>query len=220
MSQRSSGAVRGAACRHRGAAVPLRGFAPIIDDRVERLILGSFPSAASLAAGQYYAHPRNQFWAILGRLLGEPLAELAVRRAPPARARSPVGIWDVYGACERRGQRRRGDPPCPSEPLRAPAPPGAAAATPLPSMASAAGRFRPLFEQAGLAAAVLPSTSPAHAGRSLEQKLALWAAWWRAPRGGLVPGPVPRPVGRRGLTPVPGSATLATRCAARHNESE
>ena len=43
---------------------------------METLILGSFPSAASLAHRQYYAHPRNQFWRLLGDVLGEPLAGL------------------------------------------------------------------------------------------------------------------------------------------------
>ena len=58
----------------------LRGFAPVINRKVERLILGSFPSEASLAASQYYAHPRNQFWRLLSDLLGEPLTELPYRR--------------------------------------------------------------------------------------------------------------------------------------------
>jgi hypoxanthine-DNA glycosylase len=155
----------------------LRGFAPIIDARIERLILGSFPSQASLAAGQYYAHPRNQFWRILGQVLDEPLAELPY----PERARRVlahrVGIWDVYDACDRSGSAdaaiRRGRPnPFVLLHQRAPR---------LWSVAfngMAAARFRALFEQAGFVTAVLPSTSPAHAGRTLEQKLALWMAWW------------------------------------------
>ena len=48
----------------------LRGLAPICDDRARILILGSFPSPASLAAGQYYANPRNAFWPIMSRLFG------------------------------------------------------------------------------------------------------------------------------------------------------
>jgi hypoxanthine-DNA glycosylase len=183
MSQRSSGARHGQGAAGPVPASPLRGFAPIIDARVERLILGSFPSAASLAAGRYYAHPRNQFWVILGRLLGEPLAELPYDERTRRVLAHGVGIWDVYGLCEREGSADtaiRNARPNAFTRLRRLAPRLYAIAF----NGSAAGRFRPLFEQAGFAVRVLPSTSPAHARRSLEQKLALWAAWWRAPRGG------------------------------------
>jgi hypoxanthine-DNA glycosylase len=161
------------------AAVPLRGFPPIIDRHVERLILGSFPSAASLAAGQYYAHPRNQFWPILGRLLGEPLPELPYAERVRRVLAQHVGIWDVYDACDRAGSADtaiRNSRPNAFARLRRLAPRLCSVAF----NGLAAGRFRPLFDQAGFATAVLPSTSPAHAGRSLEQKFELWAAWWHA----------------------------------------
>lgn len=183
MSQRGSDDRRGPRVAVPESAAPLRGFAPIIDARVERLILGSFPSAASLAAGRYYAHPRNQFWVILGRLLDEPLAELPYEERTHRVLVHGVGIWDVYGACEREGSADtaiRNARPNAFTRLRRLAPRLDAIAF----NGLAAGRFRALFEQAGFAVRVLPSTSPAHAGRSLEQKLALWAAWWRAPRGG------------------------------------
>ena len=41
----------------------LQGFPPIVDDDARVLILGSFPSALPLVAHQYYANPRNAFWA-------------------------------------------------------------------------------------------------------------------------------------------------------------
>jgi len=163
-----------------GARPRLRGFPPIIDAGVERLVLGSFPSAASLAAGQYYAHPRNQFWAIMGRLVGEPLTELPYAERARRLLAHRVGLWDVYGACERTGSADsaiRNPEANAFRRLRRQAPRLAVVAF----NGSAAGRFWPLFEQAGFATRVLPSTSPAHAGLSLEQKLDLWAAWWRAP---------------------------------------
>lgn len=143
-------------------------------------MLGSFPSAASLAAGQYYAHPRNQFWPIMGRLIGEPLAELPYAERARCLLAHRVGLWDVYGACERAGSADtaiRNPEANAFARLRRQAPRLAAVAF----NGSAAGRFWPLFEQAGFATRVLPSTSPAHAGLSLERKLDQWAAWWRAP---------------------------------------
>jgi hypoxanthine-DNA glycosylase len=153
----------------------LRGFPPIVDRRTETLILGSFPSEASLAAGQYYAHPRNQFWRLLGALLGEPLAELAYGERAARVLAHGVGIWDVLDACRRPGSL--------DADIREARPNDFAALRRLaPRLkrvlfnGGTAGRFAAQFAAAGFATAVLPSSSPAHAGRSFAQKLALWQA--------------------------------------------
>ena len=46
----------------------LEGLAPVVGLRTRLVVLGSFPSAASLAAQQYYGHPRNHFWRLLSTL--------------------------------------------------------------------------------------------------------------------------------------------------------
>ena len=129
----------------------LRGFPPVIDARVETLILGSFPSEASLAAGQYYAHPRNQFWPIMGALLGEPLVALPYAQRLARLLAHQVGLWDVLGACHRDGSLDAA--------IRAPQP---NAFAPLLEQAprlrrvlfngQTAGRFAPRFAAAGLQA--------------------------------------------------------------------
>jgi hypoxanthine-DNA glycosylase len=158
-------------------ALPARrkhGLAPVLARDARVLILGSFPGEASLAASQYYAHPRNHFWPILGAVLGEPLAELAYR-ARLARLRSHrVGLWDTIVACERRGSldgairnAERGDI--------------ARVRRLAPSLdlvcfnGQTAARAAPVWRAAGYATLVLPSSSPAYT-RPLAEKLAAWQA--------------------------------------------
>jgi hypoxanthine-DNA glycosylase len=156
-----------------------RGFAPVIDAGVRVLVLGSFPSSASLAAGQYYGHPRNQFWRILGEILSEPLVDLAYADRLERVLAHRVGIWDVYAACGRMGSL--------DSQIQAPRANefgGLARLAPqLQAVAfngQTAGRFRARIAELGYAWAVLPSTSPAHAARSFEDKLALWTAFFQA----------------------------------------
>ncbi|MBE0627105.1 MAG: DNA-deoxyinosine glycosylase [Burkholderiales bacterium] len=80
----------------------LQGFPPIADARARILILGSMPGAASLAAGQYYAHAQNLFWRILGELTGAPAALPYAARARALKA-SGIALWDVLAACAREG---------------------------------------------------------------------------------------------------------------------
>jgi hypoxanthine-DNA glycosylase len=151
----------------------LTGFPPVIDRDVETLILGSFPSEASLAAGQYYAHPRNQFWTILGQVIGEPLAELPYPARLARVLAHRIGIWDVLDACEREGSLDaaiRNHVPNDFARLHRLAP----RLRRVLFNGQTAGRYARSFEQAGFVTRVLPSTSPAHAGRTLQQKFVLW----------------------------------------------
>ena len=146
------------------------------------LILGSFPSAASLAAQQYYAHPQNQFWRILGAVVGRPLKEMNYPNRIAAVQDAGIAIWDVFASCERAGSLDtaiRDAVPNPLAELKE-CPEGRTA--PAPALRRicfngrmAARRIREV-EAMGFEALVLPSTSPAHAGMSFDEKLAHWRA--------------------------------------------
>jgi TDG/mug DNA glycosylase family protein len=80
----------------------VRSFAPIVDARARVLILGSMPGAASLAAGQYYAHAQNLFWRILGEITGAGPASPYAARARALKAHG-IALWDVLASCAREG---------------------------------------------------------------------------------------------------------------------
>jgi hypoxanthine-DNA glycosylase len=157
----------------------LTGLAPICDAQARCLILGSFPSEASLAAGQYYAHRQNQFWRILAAVLDQPLVEMAYPARQAAVKAAGLAIWDVYGACRRQGSLD-------SAIRNARANDFAALMARAPGIArvcfngQAAGKIAPQLAALGLATAILPSTSPANAGWSFARKLAAWRLALRA----------------------------------------
>ncbi|WMD22797.1 DNA-deoxyinosine glycosylase [Achromobacter seleniivolatilans] len=155
------------------------GFQPIATPEARILVLGSMPGVASLKQAQYYAHPRNAFWPIAGRVLGfDPGLDYALRLE--ALQASGIALWDVLQACERPGS------------LDADIRPDTLVANDIAGFLQAypgvvricfnGAKAASLFRRHVLAAlggrkleyVDLPSTSPAHAAASLETKLAAW----------------------------------------------
>jgi TDG/mug DNA glycosylase family protein len=150
----------------------LTGLPPIIGADARLLILGSFPSAASLAAHQYYAHRHNQFWRILGAVLQQPLPELDYGLRQAAVRAAGFAIWDVYRQCLREGSLDsaiQGGEANDFRRLRHLAP-GIARVC---FNGQTAGKFAPALAALGYETRILPSTSPAYT-LSFEKKLAAW----------------------------------------------
>lgn len=156
----------------------LEGLAPIVGLYPKVLFLGSMPGAASLAAQAYYAHPRNAFWPIMAELFGFNLASYAdnVRQLTAAGG----ALWDVIATCQRRGsldsaiklQSEQYQPLLPfikAQPsLKVVALNGGKAA------ASLHRYLKQANEPLGLPSLALPSTSPAHARMSVQEKKQAW----------------------------------------------
>lgn len=158
-----------------GAVTPRRrGLPPMLDPATRVLVMGSFPGEASLAAAQYYAHPRNHFWPLMAAILGEALPALPYReRLARLRARS-VGLWDTVVACRRDGSLDaaiRDATHAGTRRVRRAAPQVALVCF----NGATAARAAPAFAAAGYATLALPSTSPAHT-RPFAEKLAAWQA--------------------------------------------
>jgi TDG/mug DNA glycosylase family protein len=156
----------------------VRCFEPIATPSARLLILGSMPGVASLEAGEYYAHAQNAFWSIMGELAGAGPDKPYMERVRILRARG-IAVWDVLQSCIRPGSL--------DSDIRAEVPNDFAA------FFAAHRRISHIGLNGGKAAAsfrkhaarhcpphvtvtVLPSTSPAHAARSVAEKCALWRA--------------------------------------------
>ena len=153
----------------------LSGLAPLINPHTRILILGSFPGAASLAAQQYYGHPRNDFWRLVMKSAGWPDEYLTYSYEIRSQQLLDhgLGLWDVYAACERQGSLDsaiRNAQPNDLSSLRMACPQ-------LQLIAHNGGesyRHRRYTEALGLPVHRLPSSSPANASWSFERKLKVW----------------------------------------------
>lgn len=153
-----------------------RGFPPVVDPDVRLLVLGSLPGDASLAAAQYYGHPRNGFWRLMGAVLDQDLVGLGYEARLSALLSAGVGLWDVHAEAARPGSldaaiRDAADNDLPGlvrrlPRLRAVAFNGAAA--------TKAGER--LLQGRDLALLPLPSSSPAYAALGFAAKREAWMA--------------------------------------------
>jgi TDG/mug DNA glycosylase family protein len=164
-------------------------YPPIAAPDARVLLLGSVPSIASLAKRQYYGHPRNAFWPIMGRLFGAG-PDKPYERRKEILCDHGVAVWDVLRECYREGSLDS-DIEVESE-----APNDFAAFfrghRQIESIFFNGHRPEAMFRRHVLSVVSelgrdfrytrLPSTSPAHAGRSFDQKLAAWRAVARALR--------------------------------------
>jgi hypoxanthine-DNA glycosylase len=77
-------------------------FPPVANKNAEILILGSMPGEKSLAENQYYAHPRNLFWGFMEMLLGIDSNQDYHGRLEGLK-KNKIALWDVLKCCEREG---------------------------------------------------------------------------------------------------------------------
>ena len=162
---------------------PIYSFLPIGNPEAKILILGSMPGKASLKANEYYAHPRNVFWRIIASL-GNAAHDLPYASRVDMLISTKIALWDVLASCTRKSS------------LDADIVASSITANDFLSFYSAHPNIAQVFFNGAHAEASykkhvlpvldrelehlkyqrLPSTSPAHASLSFEQKLQAWRA--------------------------------------------
>ena len=157
----------------------IRSFPPIINSETEILIVGTMPSVKSLEAQQYYAHPRNAFWKIIDALYhqGAEFADFQEKKACLLANR--LGLWDSLQLCLREGSLDSAitdEQPNDFNTLLAEHP----AVRRLLFNGQPAFKFFKKYHAPLLLRTeyyILPSTSPANASYSLDDKIRIWAPY-------------------------------------------
>lgn len=162
------------------AVIESISFAPIANEDAHILILGSMPGIKSLQAQQYYAHPRNAFWPIMAQLFDFDLT-LDYTAKCQKLLEHKVAVWDVLKSCQRQGsldQHIEAD---------------SMVANDFDLFLDRHNQIQHIFFNGGkaeqvfkrhvlptlnveqqLSCQLLPSTSPAHAAKSLDEKYQIW----------------------------------------------
>ena len=150
-------------------------FPPVVRPDTRLLLLGSLPGAVSLARTQYYAHPQNLFWRLVGAVIGRELVPMAYEERLEALLEAGIGLWDTVAAATRKGSLDA------DIRLHAASDLAALVGT-LPKLravgfnggTSARIGRRQLEGIEGIALVDLPSSSPAYASMPFEKKRQAW----------------------------------------------
>jgi TDG/mug DNA glycosylase family protein len=160
-------------CKCGSDAAASSGFLPVTNSTPRVLILGSFPSRLSLWHSEYYGNPRNHFWKVMEALF-------AIDHMLPYRERTEyltghhVALWDVVRTCTRNGSA--------DEEIKEPIfndIGGFVTAYPTIQLivlnGNAAGKYyRRMNPSTWIENQILPSTSPANARYTFEEKVRAW----------------------------------------------
>lgn len=147
-------------------------FSPIIDNNTRILFLGSFPSIASFEHSFYYAHSRNAFWPIMETIFKLTLTDNDAKIA--FCLTHQIGLWDVIGSCERENSsdsNLKGITPNDFNVLLQNYPNITAIGF---TGKKAFDLFQKYFKELAVEMVLLPSTSPAHASMTRDEKTALY----------------------------------------------
>lgn len=159
----------------------IQSFPPVENPGATILILGSMPGKESLRTRQYYAHPRNAFWTIMGDLFGAA-PDLPYEARIQMLKSAGIALWDVLASCTRHTS------------MDADIEAGSICVNDFVSFFGRHPGITQVFFNGTMAESVfckhvqplleprlpdcrrLPSTSPAHASMRYEQKLGAWKA--------------------------------------------
>jgi hypoxanthine-DNA glycosylase len=150
-------------------------FAPFVFPNTRVLILGTLPGEASLAAARYYAHPQNQFWRLVGAVIGRPdFSSLDYELRLSVLTDAGVGLWDTLASAVRTGSLDAAIRQAEHAPL-------AELVATLPALlavgfnGSSASRIgRRLLAGSPVRLIDLPSSSPAYAAMPFAEKRQRW----------------------------------------------
>lgn len=155
---------------------------PVYDKDSEILILGSFPSVKSREQQFFYGHKQNRFWKVMAQVLGCETPESIAQKREMLLSHH-IAVWDVIASCEITGSSdasiRDVTPNDLSKILNA---------ADIRAIYTNGGKAYQLyqkyiFQTTGREAYLLPSTSPANAGYSLERLVETWRVIWQHREG-------------------------------------
>lgn len=146
---------------------------PVYDKDSEILILGSFPSVKSREQQFFYGHKQNRFWKVMAQVLDCETPESIAQKREMLLSHH-IAVWDVIASCEITGSSdasiRDVTPNDLSRILNA---------ADIRAIYTNGGKAYQLYQKYLLQATereayLLPSTSPANAGYSLERLVEAW----------------------------------------------
>lgn len=146
-------------------------FAPVFDDQCRILISGSLPSVKSREQNFYYRHPQNRFWRVLAASFGCPVPE-TVEEKKELLLTHHIALWDVIKECEITGSSDASIKNVVPNDLKEIL--DAAPVSVILCNGKAAEKYYRKYHLSDVEPVVLPSTSAANAGWSLDRLIDVW----------------------------------------------